>query len=104
MTKKITNYEYEALNPEGKTEKESLAKVLANLLLISARENNLKGIDLFRKYNNFFKVVREAEKTGFIELEGKDYDYLKDLITKEIPPSWGANPEIWKSVENFLSA
>ncbi len=104
MAKKITNYKYETLTPDGKTEEESLAKVLANLLLISARDNNLKGIDMFRKYNKFFKIVREAEKTKVIEIEDKDYNYLKDLVIKEIPPAWGANPEIWKTIENFLSA
>jgi len=105
MTKKITNYKYNVINPQtGETEEESSAKVIANLLLLSAAGNDLKGIDQFKRYHKLFKVIREAEKSGFIELEKKDHAYIKELITKEIPSSWGANENIHKVIENILNA
>jgi len=105
MAKKITNYRYDVINPQTEEKEiESSAKVIANLLLLSAGANNLRGIDQFKRYHRFFKIIREAEKTGFIELEDKDHVYIKDLITKEIPSSWGANSNIYKVVENILNA
>ena len=104
-TKKITNYKYNVINPQtGDSEEESLAKVMANLLLLSAAADNLKGIDQFKRYHKFFKIIREAEKTGFIEMDSKDHDYIKNLIAKEIPSSWGANENIYKVIENILNA
>ena len=104
MTKKITNYEYEATTPDGNKIKESLADVLGNILLLSAQSNKLKGIIVFRQYNKFFKIIRDAKQTGFIELEKKDHDLFKKIIEDEIPPAWSANNDIYKVIENFLNA
>ena len=104
MAKKITNYKYDVINPQtGEKEIESSAKVIGNLLLLNAATDKLKGIDQFKRYHKFFEIIRKAEKSGFIEIEDKDHSYIKDLITKEIPSTWGANINIYKVVENILN-
>jgi len=103
MMKKITNYEYKANTPDGKEINESLADVLGNILLLSIQSNKLKGIDSFRQHNKLFSVIKKAKESGFIELETKDHNYLKEIITKEIPPTWSANNDIYKIIENFLN-
>lgn len=105
MTKKITNYRYNVISSQtGKEEEESTAKVIANLLLLYASTNSIKGIDQFRQYHKLFKAIREAEKEGFLELNDKDHEYIKKIVKEEIPSTWGANSNIFKVVENILNA
>ncbi len=100
--KKIQNYSYTAVNKEGKPISETLTDILGNLLLISSQSKELKGIDQFRLNNKFSKIFISAKATGTIELETKDYNYLKDLILKEIPAPWGINNNIYEIIEKFL--
>lgn len=63
-----------------------------------------KGLDNFRLFNRLNKAFTRAEETGELILEESDYIFLKDIIEKDIPSSWGLNKPLYEAIDAFMNA
>jgi len=59
-------------------------------------------LDNFRLMGRIDKAFKKAEKDKELILEEQDYKFLKDMVEKDIPAAWGANPNILKNIEEFV--
>lgn len=83
---------------------EDLLTVL-NLLVSNKRpEEMVRGLDKFRLFNRLGKAFEKADKSRVLELEETDYEFLKEIIEKDIPGILGMNQDISKAIEDFLGA
>ena len=79
--------------------------VVLNVLIGNKRPEEVpRGLDKFRLFNRVTRAFEKADKTGILELEEFDYSFLKDTIEKDVPSTWGMNPNISKAIEEFLNA
>jgi len=87
-----------------KMQDEDLLMVL-NVLIANKRPEQIpRGLDKFRLFNRLSKAFEKADRTGVLELEEGDYEFLRSSIEKEIPSTWGLNPNISKAIEEFMNA
>lgn len=82
---------------------QDLCGALSALLTVN-RDKLPKGMDPFRTFHLIQHAFEDAKKTGIIELEEAPYLFIKSVVEKEIPPTWGAKEEIFQAVEGFLRA
>jgi hypothetical protein len=89
----------------GAQEKDETLLDAINVLIANKDPKEmLRGIDNFRIMNRLAKSFEKAEKTGILELEEVDYNFLKTDLEKNIPSTWGMNQNIMKAVDEFLNA
>ena len=87
----------------GYEDKDENLLVALNLLIGNKKPEEMpKGLDKFRTFSRLSKAFDNAEDTKVLELEEVDYKFLKDIVEKDIPASWGMNVNIMKAIENFL--
>ena len=86
-------------------EKEEDLLMALNILLGNKRPEDIpKGLDKFRLFHRLSDAFEEADKMGILVLEEGDYNFLKQMIEKDIPSTWGMNKGISKAFEDFLEA
>lgn len=93
----------EGVGSENPTETNTL-KALEILLANKKSEDMPRGLDNFRFFNRLYKAFEDASDNGFLILEEADYSFLKRIIEKDIPATWGFNPDISQAFELFLNA
>ncbi len=81
----------------------NLLTALTVLVNQAPPESLKKGFDHFRTFNRIARAFDSAEKTGELILDDIDYAFLKDLVEKNIPSSWGRNVEIFSAIDNFMN-
>jgi len=76
-----------------------------NMLLGSKKPEELpKGLEKFRIFNKLGIAFDKADKSKVLELEEREYKFLKELIETDIPSAWGMNQNLSKAVNSFLEA
>ena len=83
---------------------EDLLIALNNLVGGKKPEEMPRGIDKFRIFSKISLAFEKADKTGVLELEDREYTFLKDTVNKDVPAAWGMNKNIMKAVTAFLEA
>jgi len=83
---------------------EDLLIALNNLVGGKKPEEMPRGIDKFRIFSKISLAFEKADKTGVLELEEREYTFLKDTVNKDVPAAWGMNKNIMKAVTAFLEA
>jgi len=83
---------------------EDLLVALNNLVGGKKPEEMPRGIDKFRIFSKISLAFEKADKTGMLELEEREYTFLKDTVNKDVPAAWGMNKNIMKAVTAFLEA
>jgi hypothetical protein len=79
--------------------------IAINMLLASKRPEEMpKGIEKFRIFTKLASAFEKADSTGILELEDREYMFLKEVIEKDVPSSWGMNPDLSKAICDFLDA
>lgn len=64
-----------------------------------------KGIDQFRTFNRIGKAFEKADKSKvWLELEEGDYLFLKGMVEKKIPSTWGMIGGLSDAMEEFMDA
>jgi len=102
--RKIKIETWKAKGPEGQEIEENTINALSILVSNKKPEEMPRGLDKFRLFNRLSKAFDKANDSGELILEETDYKFLKDTIEKDIPSSWGMNPDISKAIESFLEA
>ena len=77
-----------------------------NALIASQDPRELpKGIDQFRTFNRIGKAFEKAEKSKvWLELDEGDYLFLKGMVEKKIPSTWGMIGGLSDAMEEFMNA
>lgn len=76
-----------------------------NMLIGNKQPNELpRGLDKFRLFARLSKAFEKAEKSGVLELEEVDYEFLKKMIEADVPSTWGMNKNLTEALEEFLNA
>ena len=83
---------------------EDLLVALNNLIGSKKPEEMPRGIDKFRIFGKIATAFEKADKTGKLELEDREYKFLKETIEKDVPAAWAMNPHIMKAITAFLEA
>lgn len=92
-------------NVTGQREIKENLLIAINMLLSNQRQEELpKGIEKFRIFGNIAKAFEEAEKTDVLKLKEKEYQFIKDMIEKSVPSTWGMNKNLSKAITDFLEA
>lgn len=74
-----------------------------NILIANRDPQSIpKGLGQFRFMGRLARAFEKAEKTNILDLEETDYNELKKIIESNIPDVWGQNPNILKSIEEFV--
>jgi len=96
---------YEGDKVVGTEDKDEDLLVALNVLISNKKPEDMpKGLDKMRTFGRLVKAFDKADKNKVLELEEVDFKFLKDIIEKDIPASWGMNQNIMKAVEEFLDA
>ena len=78
--------------------------VAFNVLLGNKRQEDIpKGLDKARLFNRIRKSFDKADDTGELSLEESEYEFLKGVVEKDIPSTWGMNTNLMDAVEEFLN-
>jgi len=76
-----------------------------NVLIGSKNPKDIpKGIDAFRIFNKIAQAFDDAEKTGILKLEEREYDFLKETIENDVPSQWAMNPNLSQAIFAFINA
>jgi F0F1-type ATP synthase delta subunit len=102
--RKINISEWTVRDAEGKEGKENLLQVLSILVTNKKPEELPRGLEQFKLFNKLVKAFEKAEATKVLELEEKEYQFLKNTIDRDIPSIWGTNKSIVQSIDLFYNA
>ena len=89
---------------DSKEADENLLVALNNLIGAKKPEELPRGIDKFRIFGKIAEAFEKADKSGILELEDREYKFLKETIDKDVPAAWGFNKNINKAITDFLEA
>lgn len=91
---------------DGKEVEEStglLVETLFNVALMDPKRSVLPiGLEQFRLVQRVTAALDKSKLTGVLELEDKDCEVIKKVVTTYIPPVWATNKEIVAAVEHIL--
>jgi len=102
--RKINISEWTVRDAEGKEGKENLLQVLSILVTNKKPEELPRGLEQFKLFNKLVKAFEKAEATKVLELEEKEYQFLKNTIDRDIPSIWGTNASIVSAIDLFYNA
>lgn len=100
--KKLKIESWKVKLPDGNEMDENLLIALNVLINNKKPEEMPRGLDKFRIFAKIADAFEMADKTGTLELEDREYEFLKESIEKDIPSTWGGNKNLSKAVNAFL--
>ena len=83
---------------------EDLLAAFNNLIGAKKPEEIPRGIEKFQIFGKLAEAFDKAAKTRILELEDREYKFLKEIIEKDIPSTWALNKNLQKAVNDFLDA
>ena len=83
---------------------ESLLIALNNLIGAKKPEDIPRGIVKFQIFGKLAEAFDKASKTNVLELEEREYKFLKETVEKDIPSTWALNKDLSKAINDFLEA
>jgi len=83
---------------------EDLLAALNNLIGAKKPEEIPKGIEKFQIFGKLAEAFDKAEKSRVLELEDREYQFLKETVEKDIPSTWALNKNLSKAITDFLDA
>ena len=101
--KKIKIEKWKANLPDGTEQEETLLNAINMLIVIKKPEQIPRGIEKFQIFGKIAEAFDKAEKTGTLELEEREYDFLKETIKGEVPSTWAMNKPLFKAINDFLN-
>ena len=89
--------------PDGTEQDETLLNAINVLIAVKKPEDIPRGIEKFQIFGKIAEAFDKAEKTGTLELEEREYKFLKETIEKEVPSTWALNKPLSKAITDFLN-
>ena len=62
------------------------------------------GFESYNLINEAMKVLHESEQTGIMRMSEPVYDFFIELLKSQVPSFWAMNPDISKTIEEFLNS
>ena len=88
----------------GKELEEDLLMAL-NVLIGSKDPAKMpRGIEKFRIFGKIANAFDKATETDILELESREFQFLKGIIETDVPSLWAMNADLSKAVTDFLEA
>lgn len=100
--RRIRIEKWKAFTVNGQERDEDLLAALN--VLVGAKQVVPRGIDGFRLFMKIADAFEKADKSGTLELEEKEYAFLKETIEADIPATWGMNKNLSKAINDFINA
>jgi len=92
-------------NVTGTQELDENLLIALNVLIGSKQPQDVpKGIEKFRIFGKIAQAFDKADQTGILELEDREYIFLKETVEKDVPSSWAMNKNLSKAINDFLDA
>ena len=102
--RKIKINKWKAKLPTGEDADEDLRMAINTLLVIKRPEEIPRGIDKFRMFIKIADAFEKADESEILELQEREYQFLKSVIETEIPSTWGMNKNLVQAIDDFLNA
>jgi len=102
--RKIKLVAWKAALPNGEFRDEDLLAAINVLVGAKKPEEIPRGIAAFQIMGNIAKAFDKALETQVLELEEREYKFLKDTIERDVPSTWALNKNISQAINDFLSA
>ena len=83
---------------------ENTTNLLISIISGQKPEEIPLGIYKFRLFGRLAKAFEKGEKTGMLELEEADYEFIKKALEKDVASVWAFNTEISAAINAFLDA
>jgi len=87
---------------DGKEIEDSLLNAISVIIGNKNPEEVPRGIEKFRIFNKIAEAFDKADKAGILELEEREYEFLKETIEKDVPSTWALNKNLSKAINDFL--
>jgi len=94
---------WQAPMPNGEMREEDLLVAINALIGAKKPEDIPRGLDAFRIMGKVAQAFDDADKTGELKLEEREYTFLKGIIEKDIPCTWGFNKDLMAAIDDFLN-
>ena len=92
-------------NITGSKDMDENLLIALNVLIGNKEPKDIpKGIEKFRIFSKIAQAFDKADQTGMLELEEREYIFLKETIEKDIPSAWGMNTNLSKAILSFMEA
>lgn len=101
--RKIKVVEWEVTEEGGKKAKEDIVKILKAFLGTIPPQNMPRGFDQFRIFNKLHKSFDKAKESKELILEDLEYLFIKSLVDKFIPSTWGGLEGRTVEIEKFMN-
>jgi len=102
--RKIKIVAWKAPSFNGGEADEDLLLAINALVGAKRAEEIPRGIISFQIMNKVGKAFDDASSTGILALEEREYKFLKDIVEKDIPSTWGLNKNLSQAINDFLNA
>ena len=103
--RKIPLVKWKENNGSGKAIDTDLTTALTVLIANKDPREIPKGLEQFRLYGRLSKAFERAQAKGdTLILEEAEYQFVKSMLEKDVPATWGMNSAIAGAVEAFLNA
>ncbi len=83
---------------------EDLLVALNNLIGAKKPEEIPRGIEKFQIFGKLAEAFDKASTTRVLELEDREYKFLKQTVEKDVPSTWALNKNLQKAINDFLDA
>jgi len=83
---------------------ENLLIAINNLIGAKKPEEIPRGIEKFQIFGKLADAFDKAQKTKVLELEDREYKFLKETIENDVPSTWALNKDLAKAINDFLEA
>jgi hypothetical protein len=90
--------------PTGEEASEDILVALNVLIGAKKPEEIPRGIDKFRIFGKIAEAFDKAIESNVLELEEREYNFLKTTIEKDVPSTWAMNKNLSAAIISFLEA
>jgi hypothetical protein len=93
---------WEAKLPDGKEVSENLIVAMGALINGKRPEDMPRGLEKFKIFSKLMEAFDKAEKTKILELEDREYEFLKSTLEKDVPAVWGLSKNLTNAINTFI--
>lgn len=102
--RKIQLKSWEEKGPDGVTRSVNLTNILDFLISSKKPEELPKGFEGAKMFTRLIKAFNTAAEESVLILEEQDYSFLRTLVERDMPATWGKSENIMSAIESFMDA
>lgn len=95
--------QWTAKDEKGNDIKEDITTAITVLISIKKPEEMPKGFEQFKTFSRIINSFTKAIDTKILELEEKEYIFIKKIIENDLPIIWAGNKDLKNSIDEFMN-